>query len=370
MIFFLFAEGTLAAENTLVLSASGEVRYDDNIAFSRIRNENDIIYVITPGAELSWKTDNVLFETGIRGIFSRYKDYDELDQDHFSLNAGGNANISERFSLNGSAARTKDSTLDSELSDTGVLTQRSDVDRDNLGLEFSYMLSEKSRMSLNSSYARNDYEYEGNVDYEGYSISLAFTRILGTEKDTLFLQPYYSENSSLFSSVKSAGLYAGWAGDISETLSLQVYTGARRSKTVYFIWEEKKWGWLADISLDKSGETWNAGISLKRDLNFSSLGDPIETDRLIIDFRKRLSEKFSYSISGSITGTESAGSFSRRDAMYYDINCAIRCMIGRDLFLRLSYRYSVSHDSLSALEKSIDRNMVTIGLFHNFQEKF
>ncbi|MGD9161042.1 MAG: outer membrane beta-barrel protein, partial [Desulfobacteraceae bacterium] len=122
LIFCLNVFNSHAAEVTLSPSISGAVRYDDNISFSRGSKENDFIFTITPGAELRYKTDKALFETGLKGNLSRYKEYDELDQNHYNINFGGNVSLSERFRLDGSASLIRDSTLDSELSETGIIT--------------------------------------------------------------------------------------------------------------------------------------------------------------------------------------------------------------------------------------------------------
>ena len=243
------------------------------------------------------------------------------------------------------------------------------MDRDNLGLGLSYILSEKCRIGLNGSYVKTDYDYEHNVDYDGSSVSFSFSRIMDSETDTLFLQPYYSENSSSFSSVESMGMYTGWARDFSETFSITLYIGARRSKTKYYFLKERNRGWLADVSIDKRGETWKAGIGLNRDLSFSSLGDPIETDKFYLNFGKNLTEKFRHTFSVEVNKTESVGSFSSKDTMYYNFNNSLSYLIGRKLYISLSYRYSINHDSLRTIEKSVDRNMFTIGLRYSFEER-
>ena len=374
LIFFLILFpgdlGCYAGEIFLSPSISGDVRYDDNISFTRVNSEHDFVFTVSPGAELIYRTDTAAFKTGIRGDFLRYKKYDGLDQKHYAANLGGNVYFSDRFSLNGSAARSKDSTLDSELSETGILTQRSDVIRENLGLGFSYALSEKGRIALNSSYSSADYESDHNVDYDGSSVSFTFSRIIEAGTGTLFLQPYYSENSSSFSSAESMGLYAGWSSELSETWSVSLSIGARRTKNEYYIWVEKDWGWLADISIDKTWETWSTGLELTRDLKFSSFGEPIETDKIDIRFRKRLSEKFRCNFSGGITSTESTGIGSRRDTMYYSFSNSLDYMVQKDLLLRFSYIYSVNHNSLRTVDKSVDRNRLSISLNYSFKEMF
>ena len=369
LILFTSSVDCHAAEVILSPSIRGEISYDDNISFSRISEEHDFILSILPGAGLIYRTDTLNFETGIRGNLSRFKKHDELDQNHYNLNLGASANLSERFSLNGSAVHSRESTLDSELSETGIITQRSDVDRGSLGMGLTCVLNEKSRIALNSSWFRTDYESGRNVDYDGSSASLTFSRIMNTGTDTLFLQPYFSENSSFFSSMESMGLYTGWSRDVSETFSFKAYIGARRSETSYYFMEEKNWGWLVDFSLDKTGETWKAGIALTRDLKFSSMGDPVETDKLKISFSKKFTEKFSYIFSGSIIGTESAGLINTRDTMYYSLNNSWSYLIKKDLILRLSYIYSFSHDSMRETEKNVDRNRVTVSLSYSFKEE-
>lgn len=251
-----------------------------------------------------------------------------------------------------------------------MLTQRSDVERDNLEFGFSYMLSERTRIGMNGSYGRTDYESDSNVDYIDSSISVTFIRALGNGKNSLFVQPYYSGNRSFFSRVKNLGLYAGWSGSFSETWSFTAYIGARRTKTGYFILEEKGWGWLADLSLEKKGVTWSAGAGLNRDLKFSSYGDPVESDKLNLSFRKNLSERLRYVFSGSITRTESTGMIYARDTTYYSINNSMYYMIMKDLYLGCTWVKSTNRNELLFAEKSADRNIFLISLSYSLEEIF
>lgn len=358
-----------AEETELDSAVSCSFIYDDNIFFSRNKREYDSIYMLSPDLGLSYSTARLALKTGISGKISKYIEHREQDKEYYSLNLSGSGSLSEKLALNTAITHSKDSTLDSELSKTGILMERSDVSRENLGAGISFSPDEKMRVILNGSYTKIDYESEKNTDYDGSSLSLTFTRTMDSGRDTLFLQPYYSENSSSISSVNNLGIYAGWSKNISEIWSFSASIGARRTKTLFFTWEKKAWGLLVDCSLEKKGETWSSGINLTRDLKYSTSGDPVETDSLNINFRKKISGKMVYAVSGNLTVTESTTIISPEDTQYFKLRNTFTYMICEEFYLTGSYTHSINHNALLIDNRSAERNMFTISLGYNFDKR-
>ena len=81
--------------------------------------------------------------------------------------------MTERLTVNGNFSYVNDTTLDSQLEETGIVTFRTDRKRYNGGLELSYRLSELSNAGFGynhqstryGSYLYEDYDY----DYFGSS---------------------------------------------------------------------------------------------------------------------------------------------------------------------------------------------------------
>jgi len=363
-----------AAEVTMTASGASRLEYNDNIMFSRTNPDDDMILLIRPGLDLGYKTEQLELSSEISADILRYKKHSNLNGEYVSLDMEGRLNPVERLQLNAGISGIKDTTLDSELQETGILITRDNRMTLNADGGVSYNINEQSDVGIAYSFAKIDYDSENNTGYKGDSISLTYNRRMMNMKDVFTLQPYCSRNDSGMYNVENLGLYGGWARQINETWSLSAALGVRRTKTSYllgnlFLWEEKKWGGLADISLKKSCETWGVDVGLNRDLSYSTYGDPIETDRLNLELRKDISEALSGIISVSLSKSESDSNLSRslrRDSWYLSINPSLRYKIAKRIRLDLSYSYSYDNNRLLKASRGVDRDIFRIALNYGF----
>ena len=369
LLGFFHLDPALAADMTLVPSVRLTFEYDDNISFSRSDVRDDLILVVSPEIALSNNYERLMLNLSALGRISRYLENNELDDEYYKISLGGNYIATEKMRLGVNLSQSRDTTLDSELTETGILTTRQN--RDNTGVSFkvSYALSDLSNLDLGYSFQDVNYESYGSVDYRGESIYLNYKRNLKNAKDAISFRPYYSQNESVVNTVDNLGFSAGYVHPFNETWSSSVNLGARHTTTNYYTFEDKKWGMSGNISLDKKGINWNSNFQLSRELSYSSYGVPVETDRLNVSYNNRISERLSSGISGSIYFTKSEGYYSNQDTVYYVFSPRVQYKLGSNLFFSLSYTYSNSQNRLLIDNQGVDKNVFRLSLSYSYPKK-
>jgi len=223
---------------------------------------------------------------------------------------------------------TKDTTLQSELSDTGLVLQRTPRLRRSISPGWNYMLSQRTQLNLGYQYQDVRYPDQPTLLYQDYrinsgtiSISHQYTQRLQlfatgsvtyyrTTKNQL---PAHGEFKARYDILQGGASYA-----FSQTLSGSIAAGIRRSTTtvtrqnpVYintlfgpiFLGygspvdvSQSSNGSVLNASLQKQLETGTLAANLTRSIQPTGYGGLIETDRLGLTGHRRLSTRFIVSL--------------------------------------------------------------------------
>ncbi len=378
---------TTAAEISLMPSIDIRGEYDDNVTYSRFFKTSDYLARISPAFELDYTTELLDLQSKVAFDILRYKDETHLDTENQRYELSGEYRLMERISVSGNGSYVKDTTLESEIEDTGLADNpRQDRERYTGGMGFSYMLSEVWDVGVNYSHTKTEYEWERNTDYDVDSISFSFNHRFNNQLDIFTIQPYYYFYESDISEVNNYGLSLGWVHPFSETLALTAFLGARYTKTEYdYIYtqyilgipipipvdeEESGWNGVADINLKKTGETYSATIGYNQDLSYSSYGEPIERYKVYCNADRKITERLFVKFSGNIYFTKSDGDLNDRDNRYYSVSPSLNYKITETHSLQLAYRYEKSEQKELANNRDRDRNRVWLALKFRFPRKW
>jgi len=270
--------------------------YDDNINFDNTNEESDWLGVFIPSMKAAWQTPRLDIKGSAEAEIRRFASESQYDDEYQRYRIDSSYQSTERLSLEAGGAYTKDSTLDSELEETGIVENLYGRERYSLNGGARYQLGERVFSSLNYSYGDTSYDGPGNTDYDSHSVVGSISYLFRNQRDQVFLQPSYYRYNSDVSKVDNYGLSLGWNRSLSEKLTLSCYIGMRYTDTEYFYetyipafdpskgtiyWQKKKmtiaeddFGGTADISLSGRTETLNYKISYNRDLTYTSTGSP------------------------------------------------------------------------------------------------
>jgi len=312
-----------------------------------------------------------------------------LDREDYHLNTNA-YHRTERNTFSGNIIYTRDSTLDSQLDETGnVVSNRATRDRFTLGPSWERILSEKMRLNLNYQFTTVSYSDDPGIsnlvkyDSQVLSSSLVrqFTpRIQGTisasysryepetgfDSSTINLQAGISRN---FSETLVASFLAGQRKTTSDSLyatggclgadpgasfpsctgGIAIPTGTRNDET-------DTSGSVFSANITKTLETGVLRASLSRSTNPGSNGELLDATRLSLFGEHRFTEKLRTTLSIGITQNETivnrVGRETNQDKETY-IN----------IIPRVSYRWSreweLAGDYQYAKNKTANSNTAT-----------
>jgi hypothetical protein len=362
------------------------------VGFSRNEKRDDYISIIGPAIELEYKTDKLSLKSKTGVDYYRYVDNRELDTENKQLNLNANYSISEKISIDGSVSYLLDTTLQSELDETGLVNFRTEKERLTMGGGVTWRISELSDIALNLTLGKTQYEWIGYSDYDYSSISFSCSRQLKNQKDIFTVQPYYSTYDSDNSELKTWGMSLGWRHIFTEKLSLAAFLGARYTRTRYarlvmervpdprfppylgiymFTYKkvdekDSKLGGTASSYLTYNGETFSAKLELNKDLAYSSTGDPIDRTKLSLTMNRDLTRRLRASFACNLSSSESDGSFSQEDSRHLSLGPRLRYRITEDYSLLFAYTYALHEDKIVKENSRYDRNRLWIGLDLSF----
>ncbi len=366
------------------LSLRGE--YDDNIAFENRDELDDYLATISPSLLFKYASERVKINSSLALDVLRYSDETDLNDEYQHYNLDGEYQLTEKLALTGQGSFIKDTTLESELEETGLVNFREDRRRYTLGGGFAYRLSERNSWQLNYNFVKTNYDGRENVDYESHTVSGTFQHQLANMRDFLILQPYYTYYDSDVSKVDNYGLVAGFEHPFSETLHLSLHSGARYTESSYDQWKvhwifppfvyelvsqrehDNNWGWLADFSLKKTAERWTAEIGYDRDLSFGSSGESIERNRFHFTGDYKINTRFRARLTTSLYYTESDSDYSDEDSRYFNVTPSISYKLTERYSLVLAYSYAETYDKTLDSNRHYDRNRVWLSLDFHFPQ--
>ncbi len=377
---------TAGAETLFTPRVSARVEYDDNVRFTREAPASDAVASLRPSMTLSHRTERMQSDTSLAVRALRYAEESDLDREEVGFDSDLSWGLTERLSVQGDVSWSLDSALESELLETGLVTEQTDRTRMTGGGGFSFHLTERQDMGGSFSLGRTEYDSENQLDYDTAYAALTWTHRFRNERDSLTLQPYWSSNSSDVSDVGTWGFMVGWSRLLAENWSLTAFLGARYTQTEYrrmqqevvfdptllpafpfrieeetVTEEETSWGGVADISIRWTGEAWGFEASYNRDLSYSSLGEPIERDRLGLSIRKRLDERLTAQCTGTAYRSRYEGMSSNQEYSHLALSPSVSYRLTETHYLSAGFHYDL-HEEEAREDSGVDRTRVWISL--------
>ncbi len=273
---------------------------------------------------------------------------------------------------------TRDSTLESELVQTGIVTSRAQRTSRTLSPSWAYSITERDTINLGYSYLDVSYgnttTTSGLLDYTVKDPSITLSHEF-TEKNKLNLSLGYSDyqtqnpvsittNTSQYRfTTTSAQL--GFSRDFSETMSVSLMAGVHKtdSRIIYqdclyifslsaFLYpaltetNTSDTGSLFSATLQQAFESSQLTTELSRSLQPTADGGLVQTDRLSAGYGAKLTPTLNSSLNMSIYKTQySTTSRTSDNRRYYNITPAISWQITEWWSANTSYTRSVSQNA-------------------------
>lgn len=328
-------------------SVALRTEYDDNINLTAEPHSAVWGLLLAPEVKFSGATEALKVTGGLRASFNRYFGQSGLDSvDHaVSVHTTYKA---ERDLFGADVESVRDSTLVSELLQTGVVQARRERNRLTAAPSWSHYVTENT--ALTASYGYTDVRYADTrdtslIDYREQQASVGVLTNL-SERDTLAVSGYYDwyETIPRTFDAKTYGLQAKYDRAFSETLRGTLAIGARNTNStqssnalvcsgpVLFglcvgslerltvVESDRSTGYTFLAGIDKKFETAQVGAQLSREIYPTGIGALVQTDRLGATWQQQLSPTLDFFVDASIYQTRYVGSFvTGSDSRYYRI---------------------------------------------------
>ena len=381
--FFLFLLNSriLASETYFSSYLKLKNGYDDNIAFTYYRPEEDFFTIISPFLYLNYKSERASCYSKIGLDVYRYGEYTRLNTTNQHYEIKGDYLLKEKWQIYGHVYFIKDTTLQSELRETGIVHVREDRKRYTISLGTTYFLNELNQLTFDITGSRTKYDWKYYVDYDLFSISTTFQHQMKTQKDMLMSKIYYTNIDSDTSKVNNVGFLIGWQHLLSENTNFTTFLGARYTIMDYylyyqriiinpFIWPpfeviiekrketDREWNYLIDLSFQKKGERISYSLNGNYDLVYSSFGEPVNRARISGQIFYKWSPHWILSLFLSYYITSSKGRIYEEDNRFFHFRSNLKYFLKDRWFLEFSYSYSNFDDRVRDYNR--DRNQFLV----------
>lgn len=379
VLFFYAADS--CAENRISAYLDSAVTYDDNIVFSYIDPQDDIIYEIFPGVDMQYRDDRNDLHLKASGHGQHYNTENDLDTFDVKLKLSADRQQTERLHLSLDGKYVRDTTLDEQFLETGQLLFRQARQQYSLSPEMQWNLNEKSFLSLSFPWVKTDYDGTGNVNSDTFFAYLTYATLLPDEKTRIFIQPDAGIMNFDTGDYRLFDCMLGVERDISERLYVKImagvnYTESKSQETFIVIpsdqhfvvkttdRQDEYWGWVADAQLAWSWKTGRVKGNFSRRVSSSGYGVPVMNTRFSPSLSWRITERLTSRFYAGISKVESDSYYYSYDYYSYSAAPALIYRITPRISVALKYMYDYLDDLEG--ERSRDRNRIMVKL--NFMD--
>ena len=361
---FLFASALPAVCSAAEWKIDPTIRlrtgYNDNI---RINIDNELSsseVTLIPSAVFSVKTPRSGLSGNLRFDFRRFLEEDNLNDNNVRFEVDSFYKM-ERSEVGFDVDLIRDTTLDSQLEETGLVFDRVNRLLKRANPTWTYNLSD--RTSLETGYTFTDVDYEkadtGFVDYTSHNAQLSLKRVINERTfATVTLGSSLTDNDNDVRSIYSY-LQGGANYQFNDTFSGSLFVGVRRTTSEFkqqipifaggaFVGfapisnniENTNWGGVFNGSLTKRFERGSTSISVSRDITNTISGVLFEVTRLNWTNNYKFSETLSADLNIALYSSKDDSDLATsEDREYYDVNPRLNWDIAQFWRISASYRY-------------------------------
>jgi len=403
-------------------------QFNDNIYYSSKDKKNDLIVTAAPAMDINLSTERFSLSGATKYSYLRYMGNSDLSRSIEKYNVDATTLFSQRLSLKTKAEYKKDSTQESELTETGVvneLTERYEFLGEGAVV---FDISERSGLSLGYNHTSMSYEWGENADRKNDGLFLTVKRMLNDEKSEISLvfsssttvseassttttstqgpvidlitgEPAIATSNSVSNlkqrnRTKNYGASINLSRNMSEKTKIVAGIGARRTINIQHSKINKhteieiqdgpiystdqsanddetsnRWGGVFDFEVTYDMKQYYAKVGYSRDMTHDSSGDPIERDRFHVNTGKNTSERTSLNFRASLAQTRSESGDNDAKNTYYYITPSLIYRLTKDATANLWYQYSYSKSAIDDSDWVGARNLVCFTCSFNFPKQ-
>jgi hypothetical protein len=352
-----------AAEVSFAPSFDLTGAYNDNILFERTDEVADYFTILTPGATLAFSTEIGVIEASGHNDFYFYSSESDLDTQIQDYDIQSRSEFLERWTFKIGGSYRKDTTLDSELEETGIVLERDDRLRLSANTSLRFDINERTLTEVGFRYRDISYDDDAYTDYANNEFSYLFERKLRNQIDSLILFTTYTFREADTYESDTYRVNLGWRRKLEERLTVRLLGGYRHTEH-YDIDRQRDTtdGGVFDISFGYNWERSRLFLGLERRLTASATGDDLEVDRIYMNFWHNLTERTRFDLNSRLLFTRNDGDLENNDGRYFLIQPSLTYNLTEVHRLSLAYRYTSDYDDEVDGDKTAAQNQIWLSL--------
>lgn len=344
--------------------------YDDNILFVYDEEVGDYYASIEPKITTGYNSQTLGLNLDATAEIIRFTEEQDLDVENYTVLAGLGYQATQRFSLYGNLNYIRDTTLDSELEETGRVIDREQRERYGGDAGLSFQIDQLSNISLDYTYTDTIYQSDLRVNRNVNRIALPYSRSFNDYLDTWSISPSYAQaRTDDDAIIDYYNLTLGWLHDFNDTLAMRNFLGYGYTQTEQDGETTPYNSWNADLSLIKTGEIFRFTLGFRSYITLDSQGDLLEVDRLYFRLRKKLTERLGFLFYASTYASRPVEVFDQIDSWYYDLKPELRYQLTENHSINLFYRFSSDEDRTGSNSDYRTRNVIELRFDFNFPDQ-
>jgi len=348
-----------AAEWQIDPAINMRMGYNDNIRLTPTDKIDSTEFTLSPSVLFGVRTPRSDVDGTLHFDFRRYPMVTGLNDNNARVDVNSHYKF-EQSQLGLQLHLIQDTTLDSQLEQTGIVFDRSNRIAKGFTPSWTWLFNERTSIEADYSYENVNYESKnpGLSDYDAKTGQLSLVNVLSerTSARITLAHTLTSNDAGIDSSYTS--LQAGATHSFSETLSGSLFAGVRRSEARYpqpvplfygpfFLGyvdtgqktADVEWGSVFSASIDKRFERAETSLAASRDISTSFSGIPFTVTRLDWNNRYGFSETLSGNLGLTWYDSESTNKRSTVNSRYWTIRPELNWDFTQFWRLSASYRY-------------------------------
>lgn len=334
----------IAAQNSVTLSVSLREEYNDNFRLTAAPHKSVIATTLSPAARFTYATDTLSASGKAQINFNRYHGDSQLNGNDILLDGV----LKKTFALDQLsllAGYVRDSTLASELAQTGIVQANRQRTRFNLNPEWTGTISPRASWSLGYDFSNVAYENSSTTDLIDYRVNKIYSSFNYrlTERTKAFTSgginqlKFDGQNST----TRTTFALIGIEHNVSEVWRSEISAGIRRAKLPSSSGDSTKNGWLAQGTVERRFETGAMRVAAGRELNPTGLGQLTQTDKLSVGWSDKITPTVSYDVSaGAYRNAFISNAAGTNNDRYYRLSAHIGYALTEDWFVDSGLAYA------------------------------
>lgn len=319
--------------------------YDDNIRLEADDEVEAVGAVVSPEVKLGRRNETLdlsLMGRVDASAFASEQDLDSVDE-RVIFNA---TRKSQRGKLGFNADFNRDTTLTTEESDTGNLTETARVETLTVSPTWSYQLSPLDTLDLNGAYTNTSYDTDELTDFEFLTAGASWSRAIGPMDMLLggvFAARFEADDATNTAS-DIFGAQVGWSHQFSDNIRVQGVAGLEHVTTRFDgptgRDSDDTLGYRLDLSLSYAfDDVTKLELSGSRKTEPSGGGTVVTRNRAQVSLTRRLSPMLTFRTDGSYIASEQDERSGLDQRTFFAVQPSLTWSLDRDWDLSASYRF-------------------------------